>query len=81
MSDEPIYYVDYIYDGSNISPQDILTIAGMEDLWGQDVAEPLLCIKGLKINSSMVTVYQNKDNTLKISLPNGMSIMKFKATD
>ena len=81
MSDEPIYYVDYIYNGSNISPQDILTIAGMEDLWGQDVTEPLLCIKGLKINSSMVTVYQNKDNTLKISLPNRMSIMKFKATD
>ena len=29
----------------------------------------------------MVTVYQKKDNTLKISLPNGISLMKFKATD
>jgi hypothetical protein len=29
----------------------------------------------------MVTVYQKKDNTLKITLPNGISLMKFKATD
>ena len=29
----------------------------------------------------MVTVYQKKDNTLKITLPNNISIMKFKASD
>ena len=29
----------------------------------------------------MVTVYQKKDNTLKITLPNGISLMKFKATE
>ena len=29
----------------------------------------------------MVTVYQKKDNTLKITLPNGISLIKFKASD
>lgn len=29
----------------------------------------------------MVTVYQKKDNTLKITLSNGISLMKFKATE
>lgn len=29
----------------------------------------------------MVTVYKKKDNTLKITLPNGVSLMKFKASD
>ena len=29
----------------------------------------------------MVTVYKKKDNTLKIILSNGISLMKFKATD
>ena len=29
----------------------------------------------------MVTVYRKKDNTLKITLPNGISLMKFKAPD
>lgn len=81
MSNEPIYYVDYIYYGSNINSNDILTIAEMNDLWGKDMQEPLICIKGIKVSSDMVTVYQKKDNTLKISLPNGISLMKFKASD
>jgi hypothetical protein len=53
----------------------------MEDLWGKDIDEPFICIEHLKVSSDMVTVYQKKDNTLKISLPNGISLMKFKATD
>ena len=81
MPDEPIYYVDYIYYGNNINPNDILDIAEMDDLWGKDIQEPLICIKNVNVSSDMVTVYQKKDNTLKISLPNGISLMKFKATE
>lgn len=81
MQDEAVYYVDYIYKGDNIQPIDILTIADMQDLWGKDIDEPYLCIKGICINSDMVTVYKKKDNTLKITLSNGISLMKFKATD
>ena len=81
MNDEAIYYVDYIYQNNNINSDDLLTIANMEQLWGQNISEPLLCVEHLKVSPSMVTVYQKKDNTLKISLPNGISLMKFKATD
>ena len=81
MQDEAIYYVDYIYEGTNIQPADILTIAEMEDLWGKDIDEPYLCIRNINISSDMVTIYQKKDNTMKITLPNGISLMKFKATD
>lgn len=81
MKDEAIYYVDYIYDGDSIEPIDILTIADMQDLWGKDIDEPYLCIKGIQISSDMVTIYKKKDNTLKITLSNGISLMKFKATD
>ena len=81
MQDEAVYYVDYIYEGDNIQPIDILTIADMQDLWGKDIDEPYLCIKGICINSDMVAVYKKKDNTLKITLSNGISLMKFKATD
>ena len=80
MSNEAIYYVDYIYKNGNINLQDILSIANMQDLWGQNVSEPLLCIEGLKITENMVTVYQKKDNTLKITL-DGINLIKFKATD
>ena len=81
MPDEAIYYVDYIYQGNNVKSNDLITIADMEDLWGQNVNEPLLCIEHLKVSADMVTVYQKKDNTLKITLPNGISLMKFKASD
>ena len=81
ISDEPIYYVDYIYNGIDVKSQDILTIADMEDLWGKDLDEPLIAINNLKVTEDMVTVYQKKDNTLKITLPNRISLMKFKASD
>ena len=81
MPDEAIYYVDYIYQSNNIKSDDILSIAEMEDLWGKDIDQPLICIEKIKVSSDMVTVYQKRDNTLKITLPNGISLMKFKATD
>ena len=81
MPDEAIYYVDYIYNEKDLKADDILAIADMEDLWGKDIQEPLLCIKNVNVSSDMVTVYQKKDNTLKITLSNGISLMKFKATD
>ena len=81
MPNEAIYYVDYIYQGKEIKSQDLLSIADMEQIWGKDVDEPYLCVEHLKVTSDMVTVYQKRDNTLKISLPNGISLMKFKATD
>ena len=81
MPNEAVYYVDYIYQNNNIMPTDILSIAEMEDLWGKDMDQPLICLEHVKVSSDMVTIYQKKDNTLKITLPNGISLMKFKATD
>ena len=81
MSAEPVYYVDYIFDNTAIDPQAILDIACLDDLWGKDMDEPYVAIKGLKVKKEMVTVYRKKDNTLKITLPNHLSIMLFKAPD
>ncbi len=81
MSDETIYYVDYIYKGTNVKPQNILDIASMENFWGKDVDEALVAIENLKVSADMVTVYNKKDITIKISLPNNISLMIFKAKD
>ena len=67
MPDEAIYYVDYIYHENNINSKDILSIAEMDDLWGKDMDEALICLEGVKVSSDMVTVYQKRDNTLKIT--------------
>lgn len=81
MKEQAVYYVDYIYQSDNVDPLALLSIADMDSLWGQNIEEPFLCIEHLKVTANMVTVYQKKDNTLKISLPNGISLIKFKASD
>ena len=81
ISAEPIYYVDYVYNNIDVNANDILTIANLGALWGKDMNEALVAIEKLKITKNMITVYRKTSNTLKISLPNNISIMKFNATD
>ena len=81
VSTEPIYYVDYIYKGADVSPDDILTISNLNHLWGKDMTEAYVAIKDLKISKDMITVYRKTSNTLKITLSNKVSLMKFNATD
>ena len=81
MKDEAIYYVDYIYDGQNINPKNILDIANLEELWGKDLDEPYVAIKNLKITPDMVTIYDKKGYTIKIQLQNNISLLKFQATE
>ena len=80
MTDEPQYYVDFIFDGQHIDEDTIYTIANMEEFWGQNMDEPYIAIKGLKVTADMVDVYEKATNTIKITLNNKITIMKFKAT-
>lgn len=77
--DEAIYKVDYIYNKNNIDPKHILDIAALEDLWGKDMDEPFLALEKIKVTKDMVAVYDKKGLTLKISLPNDISLMLFNA--
>ena len=80
-SDEAVYYVDYIYKNIDVDPVNILDIAGLDDLWGKDMDEPQVAIEGLKINKNMLTLMSpDKKPTLKITLPNKVSILKFNSS-
>ena len=81
ISAEPVYYVDYIYTGADVQAQDILTIAGLSDLWGKDMDEPYIAIENLKVSKDMVTIYRKTSNTIKITLQNKISLMIFNATE
>jgi len=81
MSDQAIYYVDYIFEGQNCNPQIILDIANMSSYWGSEIDEALVAVTGLKVTKEMVDVYRKSTNTIKISLSNGISIMKFNADE
>ena len=78
MSEEPLYYVDYIYKGDRVNAQNILDIADMDSYWGKDVDESLIAIEDLKVTKEMVTLMSpDKTPTLKITLPNKVSLIKF----
>lgn len=78
MPNEPVYYVDYIYEGCNVKPTDILDIASLENLWGKDMDEALVAIHNLKVTKDMMTLMSpDKKPTLKITLPNKIAIIQF----
>lgn len=75
------YLVDYIYDISNMNPNDILKIAELKSIYGQNLEEPLIAIENIKITSeNLKLMSENKNPTLKISLFNGLDLIKFKSS-
>lgn len=79
MSDEPIYTVDYEFNGKESNePTTIIEIAEMNDFWGKDLDRPHVLVK-FKMSDAKFTVM--KSNTLKFTLPNNISIIKFGGTD
>ena len=79
MSSEPMYYVDYIWNEQNIDGQKIMEIGEMGDFWGKDVDESLVAVKDVKITKENIKMMAS--NTMKITLPNGISIIKFRTPD
>lgn len=79
MSDKPIYTVDYEFNGKESNePATIIEIAEMNDFWGKDLDRPHVLIR---FKMSDVRFAVMKSNTLKFTLPNNISIIKFSGTD
>lgn len=80
-SNEAIYYVDYIWDKTTIDENKVLDIANLSHLWGQGLDESEIAIENLKISEDMVSVYEKRGITIKISLDNGVSLLLFNAKE
>ena len=82
MSNEAIYYVDYVYTENNINGDDVIDIADMEYFWGKDVDPAMVAVHNLKITPDMVTIYNKKTITIKITLPDNLTtLMLFNASE
>lgn len=79
MSEEPTYFVDYIWDANSVDGQKILDIANMNDFWGKDIDRSYVYIKNIKISADNFKVM--KSNTLKYELPCGIDIIQFGGTE
>lgn len=77
----PVYWVDYIWNVNTCDPNKILDI-GKCNLYGQEVPESKICVENIALNPTMITLMsRDKNPTLKITLPNGVSIIKFKSSE
>ena len=77
----PCYKVDFIFNGANFRGSDIVEIAELKSLWGQGVDEPLIAIERINVYNGNITLMSpDKSPTLKITLPNGTSLIKFKSS-
>lgn len=78
----PCYKVDFIFSGSDFRGNDIVEIAELKSLWGQGVEEPLIAVENIRVHADNITLMSpDKSPTLKITLPNGTSLIKFKSSN
>ena len=77
----PCYKVDFIFNGADFNGSDIVEIAELKSLWGQGVEEPFVALEGIRVHAGNATLMSpDKNPTLKITLPNGTSLIKFKSS-
>lgn len=78
---EPCYHVDFIFSADNFNGNEIIEIAELKSLWGQGIDEPYITLENVKVTNSNITLMSpDKNPTLKITLPNGTSLIKFKSS-
>ena len=71
------YNVDIEYLPNKIDKADLLELADAKSIWGQEVDEPLIALKNVSITKDNLNLF---GSTLKISLPENISIVKFKSS-
>ena len=78
----PSYKVDFIYSASNVSSKDILELGDAKYLWGQNIDEPLIAVENVAVTNDMLSLMaKDRNPTLKIQLPNGVTCIKFKSSE
>lgn len=78
ISSDIVINCDYIFNKENIDETIIMDIGYLNTLWGQDLQEPLIGLKDIKIHSEDVVIMKEKHLKLII---NGIACVKFFATD
>ncbi|HBP43996.1 MAG TPA: hypothetical protein DD621_04985, partial [Clostridiales bacterium] len=81
IDQSPVYWVDYIWNYNDINPQTVLDIAGL-NIYGQEIPESKVAIVDIDLDTiSIQLIGEAKGHpTIKISLPSGIDIMKFKSS-
>ena len=80
MDFSPVYRVDYIFD-ENCDAKDFLRINDLKCYYGTGFEEPYIAITDVHVGTNNLQLMsKDKNPTLKITLPNGAEVMKFKSS-
>lgn len=78
----PDYRVDFIWQYSDILAKNILDIGNLKHLWGKDVEEALVVIKGIRVTANNLHLMaKDRNPTLKIDLKDNIKAIKFKSEE
>lgn len=81
MDFNPCYKVDAIMLGYQLDYNEIMKIANLKPFWGQKIDEAKIAIENLTLHSNNIVLFSaDKNPTIKISLPNNISAIKFKSS-
>lgn len=73
----PVDKVDFIFDASSLNPLIVLDLGKLNYIWGQEINKPKLVIERVVITPDNFAVMGSKKDTIKITLPTGLTLIKF----
>ena len=73
------YKVDFICKPWEVREKDVLDIAALKPYWGQELEEALIALEHVEITAANIQLLGK--GTMKVTLPNGISMIKFNAED
>lgn len=78
---KPVYLVDYVWNYDRINPKYVLDIAEL-NIYGQGIPESKVVVKDIALDNVNVQLLGEAKGhpTIKISLPSGVDIVKFKSS-
>lgn len=77
---ELVYSVDGIYNGNSLNKAIVISVAGMSNIWGTTIKEPLFAIEKLQINSENISLIGSKKTTISFR-HNDIDFIKFNTNE
>ena len=74
---EDVYHVDYAIPVGRLKEKQIKQVGKFEKIWGNDLEEPLFCIKDIYLNVEDIKLLGEKQNVLSITKTIGSNTLKF----
>ena len=71
------YIVDYIFEDYELDPSFPIDMAQFDDIVAQGVSEPLIAVENITITRNDVSLVGKTSDTLKFTLPNGITFVQF----